>query len=173
MARILVADDDPDITGVVKATLQGYGHQVTDVSNGREALARATTERPDLIVMDRNMPGMDGIEATQRLRDRPETAKLPIILLTAVADESSLLEGFQAGVDDYVAKPFNPRELAARVEALLIRTAPPKPTTLRKLVAVFSPKGGVGKSMIAVNLAVALVGATKRKIALLDANLPY
>ena len=96
MARILIADDEDDIRLLVKMILQGADHQITAVTNGREALAAASQDRPDLVVLDRDMPVMDGTEAAQRLRDRPETSRIPIIFLTALGGEVPLVEGFRA-----------------------------------------------------------------------------
>src|SRR5438876_6878883 len=131
MARILVADDDPDIARLLQDVLQNRGHQVVVTSDGRRALARVTAEPPDLVVLDRNMPEMDGIEVARRLRDRPDTANLPIIMLTSQDSEAAVLEGYGAGVDDYVSKPFNPRAFCAKVDALLARVGVIRPVTLR------------------------------------------
>jgi pilus assembly protein CpaE len=94
-------------------------------------------------------------------------------MLTALTEEAQILEGFRAGADDYISKPFNPRELGARVDALLMRSAPPRQSTLRRMVTVFSPKAGVGKTTLAVNLAVALATQTTRSIAVVDGNLSF
>ena len=119
MARILVADDDVDIRELVEFKLSTLGHDVVAVADGAAAIDACRAERPDLAVLDVMMPGVSGREAIRAIRDTPELADLPVILLTARAQESDVETGFDSGADDYITKPFSPRELAARVEALL------------------------------------------------------
>ncbi|GAA4112723.1 hypothetical protein GCM10022215_09310 [Nocardioides fonticola] len=121
MARILIADDDLDIRELVEFKLASLGHDVTVVSDGRAALAACREQRPDLAVLDVMMPGLTGLAAVAEIRADPELAGLPVILLTARAQEDDVATGLEAGADEYVTKPFSPRELAARVEALLAR----------------------------------------------------
>jgi two-component system, OmpR family, response regulator MtrA len=120
--RLVVADDDRDIRELVAFKLEQGGYQVAQAADGAEALAMITAERPALAVLDVMMPGLTGLDLTRRLRADPETAGLPIILLTARAQESDVEAGFAAGIDDYVVKPFSPRELMSRVQAVLART---------------------------------------------------
>ena len=122
MTAILVADDDPDIRDLVAFKLEQAGFDVTAVDNGLAALDTARTQPPDLVVLDVMMPGMSGIDVCRELRAGGATATLPIILLTARAQEGDVQVGFGAGADDYVVKPFSPRELVSRVEAVLART---------------------------------------------------
>lgn len=118
---ILVADDDRDIRDLVTFKLQQAGHRVIAVANGVEALEAARRNDPDLIVLDVMMPGLSGIDVTRELRADPGNSGVPIILLTAKAQETDVEAGFAIGVDDYVTKPFSPRELVSRVQAVLAR----------------------------------------------------
>jgi two-component system response regulator MtrA len=122
MARIVVADDDADIRDLVGFKLRQAGHEVETVEDGAAAVAAAQAVRPDLVILDVMMPGMGGLDATRALRLDPALARVPVILLTARAQESDIEQGFGAGADDYVVKPFSPRELASRVAAVLARS---------------------------------------------------
>jgi two-component system alkaline phosphatase synthesis response regulator PhoP len=116
---ILVVDDEQQIVRVVKGYLENAGYRVLTASNGEEALRQAERHKPDLVVLDLLMPQVDGLEVTRRLRaEMPETA---IIMLTARVEEMDRILGLKMGADDYVTKPFSPRELVARVEAVLRR----------------------------------------------------
>ena len=121
MARILVADDDVDIRELVEFKLSTLGHDVVAVSDGQAAIDACQAQRPDLAVLDVMMPGVSGLDAVRAIRADPALAGLPVILLTARAQESDVETGFDVGADDYVTKPFSPRELASRVQALLAR----------------------------------------------------
>ena len=118
MQQILIVDDEPKITRLVRDYLESAGFGVTIARDGREALMRARTERPDLIVLDLGLPGVDGLDVTRALR---RDTGLPIIMLTARAAEADTVVGLELGADDYVTKPFSPRELVARVRAVLRR----------------------------------------------------
>ena len=122
MARIVVADDDADIRDLVVFKLQQSGHEVFAVSDGAAALEACRSEKPDLAVLDVMMPGMSGFDACRELRADPDLAGVPVILLTARAQENDIEQGFAVGADDYVVKPFSPRELASRVSAVLERS---------------------------------------------------
>src|SRR4051812_40028287 len=122
MTAILIADDDEDIRDLVAFKLEAAGFDVTIVDNGLSALSAAREEPPDQVVLDVMMPGLSGIDVCRALRAEKSTAHLPIILLTARAQEGDVQVGFGAGADDYVVKPFSPRELVSRVEAVLART---------------------------------------------------
>jgi two-component system, OmpR family, KDP operon response regulator KdpE len=117
--RILVVDDEPAIVRLVRATLQVDGYAVLAADRGEQALPLLENERPDLVILDLMMPGMDGFETLRRIRSR---SKVPVIMLTARAGDADTLKGLQSGADDYVTKPFNPDELAARVAAVLRRS---------------------------------------------------
>ena len=118
---VLVADDDPDILDLVRYRLERSGYEVATATDGAEAVRLAGELAPALAVLDVMMPSLDGLEATRRLRGDPATAGIPVILLTAKAQDADVQEGFLAGADDYIRKPFSPRELSARVQAVLGR----------------------------------------------------
>ena len=118
---ILIADDDTDIRELVAYRMKRSGYVVLEAADGQEALRLATDGRPDLAILDVMMPRLDGFEVARRLRDQESTARIPIILLTARAQDSDVARGFGAGADDYIRKPFSPQELAMRVQAILGR----------------------------------------------------
>jgi len=159
-ARILVTDDDPFSLKITSLTLTKAGYQVSTAQNGAEALELVGQIKPDLIILDVMMPGMDGYQVCRNLRKRPELAHLPIMMLTANDSLEQKIQGFQAGTDDYLVKPFQPDELILRVEALLRRTRliAPAPTVQveNRAIGFFSLRGGVGISTLAVNVALAL-----------------
>lgn len=119
--NILVVDDDPDIRELVRFKLEQMGHSVTTEKDGEGGLAAAIADVPDLVLLDVMMPKLTGIEVCRKLRDEPSTVGVPIILITAKAQEADVERGFAAGADDYIIKPFSPRELASRVDAALAR----------------------------------------------------
>jgi two-component system alkaline phosphatase synthesis response regulator PhoP len=116
--RILVADDEPNIVRLVRDFLERAGFAVVVAADGPSALRLATRERPDLVILDLGLPGMDGLDVARALR---RESGVPIIMLTARADEPDKLVGLELGADDYVTKPFSPRELVARVRTVLRR----------------------------------------------------
>ena len=121
--RLLVADDDRDIRELVAFKLEHAGFAVETVGDGVSALERARADHPALVVLDVMMPGLSGMDVARQLRADPATAGIPVILLTARAQELDVEAGFAVGVDDYVIKPFSPRELLSRVNAVLARSA--------------------------------------------------
>ncbi len=123
-SRILVVEDEADLADLVAFNLRGEGHEVTVALDGNTALAEIQRGRPDLVVLDVMLPDISGIEVCRRLRRQRETVRLPVIMLTAKTDEVDRVVGFEVGADDYVTKPFSPRELVLRVEAILRRTVP-------------------------------------------------
>ena len=122
MAKIVVADDDADIRDLVVFKLEQSGHEVVPVGDGAAAVSACRAHAADLAVLDVMMPGMSGLEACREMRADPTLAAIPVILLTARAQESDIEVGFNVGADDYVVKPFSPRELASRVAAVLERS---------------------------------------------------
>jgi two-component system, OmpR family, alkaline phosphatase synthesis response regulator PhoP len=122
---ILIVEDDPDIAELIAHTLQKAGHRTEHVTSGTSAVSRAREAEPDAIVLDLMLPGMDGLMVCQALRGDRATAAIPILMVTARSDESDRVAGLELGADDYVTKPFSPRELAARVAALLRRVHRP------------------------------------------------
>jgi DNA-binding response OmpR family regulator len=119
--RILIVEDDPDIAELVARYLDKAGFTTERAASGRDALQMVAAKPPDLLVLDLMLPHVDGLEVCQRIRSQDATAAIPIIMLTARAEESERIVGLELGADDYLAKPFSPSELVARVRALLRR----------------------------------------------------
>ncbi|MBN2317879.1 MAG: response regulator [Acidobacteria bacterium] len=124
--RILAIDDEADLIELVRYNLEQEGFQVISASDGESGLKIALQEIPDLVLIDLMLPGMDGLEVCRSLRTDNRTASIPVIMLTAKSAESDRIVGLELGADDYVVKPFSPRELAARVKAVLRRTRLPR-----------------------------------------------
>jgi DNA-binding response OmpR family regulator len=124
--RVLVVEDSADIAELIRHYLERAGHTVDRVDDGSEALRRVRAMHPDLIVLDLMLPGMDGLLVCQALRQDATTAAIPIIMLTARGEEADRVRGLELGADDYVIKPFSPKELVARVAALLRRIDRPR-----------------------------------------------
>jgi two-component system phosphate regulon response regulator PhoB len=118
---VLVAEDDEDILALVVFDLQDEGYEVLTARNGEDAITLARERRPDLVLLDVAMPGLDGYEVTRRLRADAATSGTPVVLLTARAQVKDVIEGFEAGANDYVTKPFRPDELRTRLHAVLGR----------------------------------------------------
>ena len=116
--KILAVDDEKHIVRLVEITLQREGYEVVTASNGAEALEKVATEKPDLVIMDVMMPEMDGLQALQKLKDDPATASVPVIMLTAKAQDSDVFQGWKSGADLYLTKPFNPQELMTFVRRI-------------------------------------------------------
>jgi DNA-binding response OmpR family regulator len=121
--RIIVADDDADLLELLRINLEAEGHTVNAASDGSQALELALTSRPDALVLDVMMPGLDGLEVTRLLRARPETAALPIVLLTARGTNPEILEGWQSGANYYITKPFELEHLLYFIELTQERSA--------------------------------------------------
>ncbi len=124
-ARILVVEDERDIAALVGYHLTKEGYRVRTAESGREALEEIAAERPDLVVLDLMLPGLSGYEVLTEMRRQPEMAEVPIIVLTARREESDRIKGLELGADDYMTKPFSPRELVLRVGAVLRRARAP------------------------------------------------
>src|SRR5574341_1542251 len=118
MKTILVVDDEPKIVQLARAYLEQAGFAVQAVRDGKSALAVVRAEKPDLVVLDLGLPGLDGLDVTRTVR---KDSDVPIIMLTARGEESDKLVGLELGADDYIVKPFSPKELVARVRAVLRR----------------------------------------------------
>jgi two-component system response regulator MtrA len=118
---ILVADDDGDICEMIARKLSRAGHDVRTCADGPSVLAALQRATPDLVVLDLNMPGMSGLDLCRALRTDPGTADVPVLMLTARTQDADVEAGFAAGADDYLHKPFSPRELVSRVDTLLQR----------------------------------------------------
>ena len=125
MAKILIVDDEPRIRELIREHLQHAGYECDEATDGSAALAKLTVGGIDLVILDVMMPFMDGMTCLREMRSRKMTT--PVIMLTARGEEYDKLAGLESGADDYVVKPFSPRELVARVKAVLARTMPKEP----------------------------------------------
>ena len=123
-ACVLLVEDEQAISSVVRYNLESEGFRVLEASDGDEALAMVRDERPDLVVLDWMLPSISGLEVCRSIRRTKDFKQLPIIMLTARAEEEDRIRGLDSGADDYVTKPFSPSELVARVRALLRRSRP-------------------------------------------------
>jgi len=172
MADLIYIVDDNEINlKMVSTALQAVGYEVETAHNAAEILSDVDTVRPALAILDVMMPDMDGYELCRQLRSRPETANLPIIILTTLSEIDERLKAFEAGADDFIAKPFNPQELQARVKVLLRRFAPPEAPAVpfqAETTAVFSLRGGVGVSTVAANLSVGMAQVWSEPVCLVD-----
>src|SRR5881397_483175 len=124
---VLVIEDEKEIRDLVKYNLERAGFRVATAADGEQGLEAAYSSRPDALVLDLMLPGRNGLEVLRELRSEPATHDLPVVVLTARSDEMDKLLGFEQGADDYLTKPFSPRELVARVKALLRRSRPTGP----------------------------------------------
>jgi len=122
MERVLIVDDDPDIVRLVRYNLSHSGYDVQSAGSGREALELVQKQPPDLVVLDVMLPDVDGLEVCRTLRQQASSRRIPILMLTARGEEIDRVVGFELGADDYVSKPFSPRELVLRVKSILRRT---------------------------------------------------
>ena len=122
-ARILVVDDEPDILNLLEYNLKRSGFQAILAKDGPEAIEAAKAHKPDLVLLDIMLPDMEGTEVLRRLKSMEATASIPVIMLTAKGEEVDKIVGFELGAEDYITKPFSPRELILRVKAVLKRTA--------------------------------------------------
>jgi CheY-like chemotaxis protein len=159
--RILVVDDDLDTVRLVGLLLEKRGYEIVAAASGEQAIEKAQTERPDLVILDIMMPDMDGYEVCRRLRSNVATSEIPVMMFTAKTGVSDKVEGFQVGSDDYLTKPIHAQELTSRVEAVLSRAAcrkkPDREVAFRASVIGFlGAKGGVGTTTLAANTAIAL-----------------
>ena len=122
MSKVLVVEDDPDIADLIRHYLEKAGYAVDRLSSGAKVMAKVRSDAPDLVVLDLMLPELDGLMVCQAMRGDPKTAAIPIIMVTARGEEADRIAGLELGADDYLTKPFSPKELAARVTALLRRT---------------------------------------------------
>jgi phosphate regulon transcriptional regulator PhoB len=120
--KILIVDDEPDILELISYNLKKEGFHLSTALDGEDALTKVRTDHFDLIILDLMLPGIHGIELCRILRNNPKTAHIPIIMLTARGEESDKVHGLETGADDYMTKPFSPKELIARVKAILRRS---------------------------------------------------
>lgn len=153
--RVLLVDDQPGVLEMLGLFFDRAGFIVEKATDGKTALEIVKETEPDIVVLDVMMPGMGGIEVCRQLRSQPKTSQLPIIMLSAKGEVDDKLVGFEAGADDYVAKPVARQELLARANALLHRAQYAKIPTAR-VVAFVGAKGGVGTTTVAINVAATL-----------------
>ncbi|WP_028459523.1 response regulator [Chloroflexus sp. Y-396-1] len=173
---LLIVDDDDTLAEMLELMLRSAGYEVRRATSGEEALQQIYKTPPDALICDVLLPGIDGYTLCKRVRQHPLTKTLPILMLTAQGDISAKIAGFEAGANDYLAKPFEPQELVYRVKNLLTRItndAPATPLPRGKIITVFGAKGGVGKTTIAVSLALALRLRTRRRVIIVDADLTF
>jgi DNA-binding response OmpR family regulator len=170
--KILIVDDDLDTLRLVGLMLERQGFKIVAASNGEQALAKARAELPDLILLDLMMPDIDGVDVARQLRADPRTQNILIIMFTAKGQTEDKIEGLDAGADDYITKPAQPRELIAHVKAVLKRS---KKATVGKeyskrgrVIGVLAAKGGVGVTTLSVNLGIALNERHKKSILVAD-----
>ena len=119
--KILVVDDEEDILELIRHNLAREGYRIVCAATGESAITKSNTEKPDLIVLDLMLPGIDGLQVARRLKDDVRTRHIPIIMLTAKGEEADIVTGLELGADDYVTKPFSPRVLIARIRAVIRR----------------------------------------------------
>lgn len=170
--KILVVDDDIETLRLVGLMLQRQGYQIVAASNGQQALQIAKAEKPDLVLLDVMMPDMDGYEVTRRLRADAITSSVPIIMFTAKTQVDDKVTGFEAGADDYLTKPTQPRELFAHVKAVLARGGKMRPSSMEPLpsgekghvVGILTAKAGLGASTLALNLAISLYTRVQKDV---------
>jgi len=166
--KILVVDDDHRLLRLMELSLQRAGYRVVAAVTGELGVDKVRTERPDLVLMDVMMPGIDGFETTKRIRRMPEGRHIPIIFLSSVTETSAKVKGLRGGGDDYVTKPVKMSELLARIEAHLRSISP----VSGQLVTVFGSRAGVGTTTLVVNLALALHRVAQKKVMLVDWRRP-
>lgn len=175
--RILFVDDEEQIRKLLSTWLARHGYEVTVANDGWEALKAIRTKAPDLVITDVNMPNMNGLELTRRLRADHRTARIPVIMLSARKQANDVLTGYAEGADEYIPKPVEMAVLAAKVEVLIRRFATTRGEAVAKrggnVVVFIHGKGGVGCTTLAVNSAVALAATTIYRVTLLDLNLEF
>ncbi|MCG8566836.1 MAG: response regulator transcription factor [Desulfobacterales bacterium] len=124
---ILIVDDEEDIIELIQYNLKSEGYEILTATSGEQAIKIARQNHPDLMVLDLMLPGIDGLEVTQYLKNDDQTREMPIVMLTAKGEESDIVTGLEMGANDYISKPFSPRELVARVRGILRRRRLPQP----------------------------------------------
>ncbi|HET6443456.1 MAG TPA: response regulator [candidate division Zixibacteria bacterium] len=181
MPRILIVDDDPDFYFLLQTVLGKRGYELIRAENGNEALSKIKAEQPDAVIMDKVMPGMSGFDVARKIRQDAAFAHLPILIVSGAARLDDKLAAFSAGADDYLTKPFEIDELAARITALVrksealksAQTQVQKPVENATLIAVHSLRGGIGSSSVAVNLSLALTELWQKPTILIDMVMVY
>jgi len=159
--KLLIIDDEPESLKLFGYALHRQGYEVFVAQSGQEGLESIRKYKPDLVILDIMMPGMDGFEICRQIRADPEMQHLPVMMLTAKAETQDKVAGFESGADDYLSKPVALAELFARIKALLARSRPAAPAVATasrtRVIAFLGVKGGVGTTTLAVNVAAALL----------------
>jgi pilus assembly protein CpaE len=173
MKKILVVDDDPVIRKMVSGLISKDGHQVETANDGLEGLTKFSKFKPDVIISDVLMPEMDGYEFCSKIRALPDGRQIPLLMLTSLDSVEQKIKGFEVGADDYIVKPFEPREFLARVAIMLKRSEVAQKISVvekvgGKTIAVFSLRGGSGVSTIATNIAVGMAQIWGQPTTLVD-----
>ena len=177
--QILVVNNDPFMTNTLQKSLEQIGCEVIFCASAEEALEQMKRELPQLVILYVALSGLNGVELCKTLRKNPATRSIPIFMLSTKGDVADKIAGFEAGIDDYMVKPFEILELVYRVKNLLSRStqvaAKPEMNQAKrgKVITVFAPKGGVGKTTIATNLAVALHKLSGKHVVILDADFSF
>ncbi len=175
--RVLFVDDEEQIRKLLSTWLTRQGYEVIVANDGWEALKAVRAKTPDLVITDVNMPNMNGLELTRRLRADHRTARIPVIMLSARKQADDVLTGYAEGADEYIPKPVEMAVLSAKVEVLIRRFATRQGEAVAKrggnVVLFVHGKGGVGCTTLAVNAAVALAATTIYRVTLLDLNLEF
>ena len=175
--RVLFVDDEEQIRKLLSTWLARHGYEVTVANDGWEALKAIRAKAPDLVITDVNLPNMNGLELTRRMRADHRTARIPVIMLSARKQADDVLTGYAEGADEYIPKPVEMAVLAAKVEVLIRRFATTRGEAVAKrggnVVLFVHGKGGVGCTTLAVNAAVALAATTIYRVTLLDLNLEF
>jgi pilus assembly protein CpaE len=175
--RILFVDDEEQIRKLLSTWLTRHGYEVSVANDGLEALKAIRAKAPDLVITDVNMPNMNGLELTRRLRSDHRTARIPVIMLSARKQADDVLSGYAEGADEYIPKPVEMAVLAAKIEVLIRRFRTTQGESVGKrggnVIVFMHGKGGVGCTTLAVNAAIALAATTIYRVTLLDLNLEF
>ncbi len=175
--RVLFVDDEEQIRKLLSTWLTRHGYEVTVANDGWEALKAIRANAPDLVITDVNMPNMNGLELTRRLRADHRTARIPVVMLSARKQADDVLSGYAEGADEYIPKPVEMAVLSAKVEVLIKRFKTAQGDTTKRrggnVILFLHGKGGVGCTTLAVNAAVALAATTIYRVTLLDLNLEF
>ncbi|MFC1996621.1 response regulator [Chloroflexota bacterium] len=167
--KLLIVDDEADTLRLVSLMLERQGYEIITAKDGKTALEKVLSDKPDLILLDVMMPEMDGFEVLKLVRSDSKTESIPVIMFTAKSQVEDKITGLEAGADAYLTKPTQPRELFAQVKAVLsraqkTRTLPPEPTDRGLTVGVLAAKGGIGVSSIAINLGIVIYHQSKANV---------
>jgi pilus assembly protein CpaE len=171
--KILLVDDDIDTLRLVGMMLESKGYEIIAADQGEKAITLAKSDLPDLIILDIMMPGMNGFEVTQAIRQDEDTEDIPIIIFTAKSDMEDKVRGLELGAEAYLTKPISTRELLAHVKAVIARSSkirPPEDSAAEKgaVIAILAPRGGMGVSTVAINLGVSLVKTSHQDVVVSD-----